>query len=76
MGDSDIDAHDSVQYCDHALGPVWAHLWHDIVFVDIDGAALEINEYAATLIERWGEFEQPIYHGVPYLSLGLPFNCK
>ena len=76
VGGPDIHAHDSVKHCDYPLNAVRAHLWHDIIFVNIGGTAPEFNDYAANLIDRWGEFEQPIYHGGPDSSFGFTLDCN
>ncbi|MGB0198380.1 MAG: aromatic ring-hydroxylating oxygenase subunit alpha, partial [Candidatus Puniceispirillaceae bacterium] len=76
VGGPDIHAHDSVKHCDYPLNAVRAHLWHDIIFVNIGGTAPEFNDYAANLIDRWDEFEQPIYHGGPDSSFGFTLDCN
>ena len=76
VGGPDIHSHDSVKHCDYPLNAVRAHLWHDIIFVNIGGTAPEFNAYAADLIDRWGEFEQPIYHAGPDSSFGFTLDCN
>ena len=76
VGGTDIHTHDSIKHCDYPLNTVRAHLWHDIIFVNISGTAPEFNDYAENLIDRWGEFEQPIYHGGPDSSFGFSLNCN
>ena len=76
VGGTDIHTHDSIKHCDYPLNTVRAHLWHDIIFVNISGTAPEFNDYAENLIDRWGEFEQPIYHGGPDSSFGFKLNCN
>jgi phenylpropionate dioxygenase-like ring-hydroxylating dioxygenase large terminal subunit len=44
--------------------------------VNIGGTAPEFNDYAANLIDRWDEFEQPIYHGGPDSSFGFTLDCN
>ena len=76
VGGPDIHAHGSIKHCDYPLNAVRAHLWHDIIFVNIGGTAPEFNDYAANLIDRWNEFEQPIYHGGPDSSFGFTLDCN
>ena len=52
------------------------HLWHNIIFVNTDGTAPEFNGYAANLIDRWSEFEQPVYHGGPDSSYSFMLDCN
>ena len=56
-----------------ALGlvPIRAHVWQDVVFVNIDGSAEPFEVVHADLLARWAEFEQPIYHGGPESSFKL-----
>ena len=76
VGGPNIHVHDSVKHCDHPLNAVRAHVWHDVIFVNIGGTAPEFNDYAANLIDRWGEFEQPIYHGGPDSSFQFELDCN
>ena len=56
VGGFDIQKHDSGWRCDYTQSPVRSRLLRDIVFVNIDVAALDLNEYAANLSERFNEF--------------------
>ena len=76
VGGPDIHEHDSVKHCDYPLNAVRSHLWHDIIFVNIGGTAAEFTDYAADLINRWGEFEQPLYHGGADSSFGFTLDCN
>ena len=58
------------------MNAVRPHLKHIVVFVNIGGNAFEFDGYAADLINRWGEFEQPIYYGGPDSSFGFTLNCN
>jgi choline monooxygenase len=40
-----------------------SYVWHDVVFVNISGTAPAFEEVHADLMARWGEFDQPMYHG-------------
>ena len=76
VGGPDIHEHGSVNHCNYPLNAVRAHLWHDIIFVNVGGAAPKFSDYAANLIDRWNEFEQPIYHGGPDSSFGFTLDCN
>ena len=76
VGGPAIHEHDSVKHCDYPLNAVRSHLWHDIIFADISGTAAEFTDYAAHLIDRWGEFEQPLYHGGADSSFGFTLDCN
>ncbi len=53
-----------------------SHVWNDIIFVNISGDAPAFEEYAHDLLQRWREFDQPIYHGGPESSFKLEVNCN
>ena len=76
VGGPAIHEHDSVKHCDYPLNAVRSHLWHDIIFANIGGTATEFTDYAADLIDRWGEFEQPLYHGGADSSFGFTLDCN
>ncbi len=58
------------------LIPIDSHIWRDIVFVNISGNAPPFREYAAQLLYRWREHEQPIYHGGPVSSFTFDVACN
>ena len=76
VGGPDIDSLDSVQHCDYPLNRVRAHLWNDMVFVNVSGDAPTFEDYAATLCARWGEFDQPLYHSGADSSLRIDLDCN
>ncbi len=53
-----------------------SHVWNDIIFVNISGDAPPFEEYASDLLQRWQEFEQPIYHGGACSSFKLEVKCN
>ncbi len=53
-----------------------SHMWNDIIFVNISGDAPAFEEYAGDLLQRWHEFEQPIFHGGPESSFQLEVRCN
>ena len=60
-----------------ALG-LWrirSHVWRDVIFVNVDGAAPAFEEVHGGLMDRWAEFDQPLHHGTS-LTLDLATNWK
>ena len=53
-----VDVHTADGFCreKHGLKRVRAHCWMGVIFVNLDGAAVDFDEYAAPLIERYREF--------------------
>ena len=76
IGGPDIDTLDSVQHCDYPLIGVRAHVWNDMIFVNVGENAPAFEVYAADLIARWQEFDQPLYHGGADSSLCLQLACN
>ncbi|GFE66873.1 aromatic ring-hydroxylating oxygenase subunit alpha [Litoreibacter roseus] len=50
---------------------VRSHVWRDVVFINVSGNAAPFEEVHADLIDRWREFDQPIYHGGPKATFTL-----
>ncbi len=63
VGGQGVNQHADVDHAELGLFAVRSHVWRDVVFVNVSGQAPAFEDYAAPLIERWQEFDQPIYHG-------------
>ncbi len=61
-----------------ALGliEIRSHIWQDIIFINLSGDAPDFEQYAATLLQRWAEFEQPAYFGGADSEFELTVNCN
>jgi phenylpropionate dioxygenase-like ring-hydroxylating dioxygenase large terminal subunit len=55
--------HEDINFDELGLIRFAAHVWRDVVFVNIDGTAAPFEEVHADLIARWKDFDQPMYHG-------------
>jgi len=71
VGGPGQNSHEDIRPEELGLIRIRSHVWRDVVFVNIDGSAPEFEEAHGDLIERWKEFEQPIYHGGEGSSLRL-----
>ena len=63
VGGMGQNSHESIKNEELGLFAVRSHVWKDIIFINVSGDAPEFEEYASDLIERWKEFDQPIFHG-------------
>jgi phenylpropionate dioxygenase-like ring-hydroxylating dioxygenase large terminal subunit len=63
IGGSGVNNHPDIDKDELGLIPVRSAIWRDVVFVNISGTAPEFDVQAASLMERWQEFDQPLYHG-------------
>ncbi|MFP3386734.1 aromatic ring-hydroxylating dioxygenase subunit alpha, partial [Tritonibacter sp. SIMBA_163] len=57
------NTHDDVKMDELGLITFRSHVWQDVIFVSIDGNVAPFEEGHADLIERWQEFDKPLYHG-------------
>ncbi|NBR03861.1 MAG: aromatic ring-hydroxylating dioxygenase subunit alpha [Alphaproteobacteria bacterium] len=76
VGGPDVDTHDSVKTCDLPLIRVRSHVWRDVIFVNVGGAAPAFEEMAAALINRWKEFDQPLVHTGTDSSITFTLQCN
>lgn len=63
VGGPGQNAHPDLDRDKLGLIEVRSRVWRDVVFVNLDGSAPDFEDHAATLLDRWSELEQPIYHG-------------
>ena len=42
---------------------VRSHVWRDVIWINISGDAPAFEDAFADLIERWADFDKPLYHG-------------
>lgn len=75
-GGPDIHNHSSVPCDQLPLNEVRATVWRDVVFVNLSGTAEPFELFAADLIERWAEFEQPVFWGGEDSSFELTVECN
>ena len=76
VGGPGHNTHEDIDMNTLGLFSIRAHVWRDVIFVNIDGNAPEFEEVHADLIQRWSEFEQPIHHGGEHSSFNLEVNAN
>tara|TARA_B100002049_G_scaffold202176_1_gene161009 strand:+ start:16 stop:921 length:906 start_codon:yes stop_codon:yes gene_type:complete len=78
VGGTDINTHEAIKNDELGLFKIRSAVWQDIIFVNISNNAKEFADYASKTIERWSEFDKPIYHGGEGSSftLNLETNWK
>ena len=76
VGGSDIDTIDSLHHCDYPLITVRSKVWRDIIFVNVGGDAPDFEIAAGSLLSRWREFDQPIFHGGADSSIIFQLECN
>ncbi len=63
VGGPGQNTHENICTEDLSLFTIRTFVWHDVVFVNIDGNAEPFDVINKELMERWKEFAQPAYHG-------------
>lgn len=75
-GGPDIHEHNSVPCSELPLNKVRSYLWRDVIFVTLDDNTPEFEDYAHDLMQRWAEFEQPVYSGGADSGFTLTLDCN
>lgn len=63
VGGPGHNTHENIKRDELGLIEVRSHIFMDVVFINISGTAPAFEIAHAELIERWKEFDQPLYHG-------------
>ena len=63
VGGPGQNTHPDVDRATLGLIEIRSHLWRDVVWVNVDGQAPEFEVAMKPVMERWAEFERPLYHG-------------
>jgi phenylpropionate dioxygenase-like ring-hydroxylating dioxygenase large terminal subunit len=61
VGGPGTNRHDAIKRDELGLFEVRSHVWLGIVFVNIDGNAPAFEDYAASAIARYADFDRPLY---------------
>jgi choline monooxygenase len=76
VGGTDINTHEAIKNDELGLFKIRSAVWQDIIFVNISNNAKEFADYASKMIQRWSEFDKPIYHGGDSSSFSLTLNTN
>ena len=63
VGGPGQNTHPAVDRSTLGLTEIRSHIWRDVVWVNVDGQAPEFEVAMKPVMERWAEFESPLYHG-------------
>jgi choline monooxygenase len=75
-GGPGVNGHEALKKDELGLVEVRSHVWRDMIFVNLSGTAPAFDQYAAELIARWREYEQPLYHGGADSSFDMELRCN
>lgn len=76
VGGPGHNTHDGIDRALLGLVSVRCHIWMGVVWINVSGNAPAFEEANATLLQRWAEFDKPLYHGGPESSFTLDVNCN
>lgn len=76
VGGAGHNTHEAIVKEDLGLNEVRSHIWRDVVFINISGTAPAFEKVHADLIQRWSEFDQPMYHGGADSTFKLPVKTN
>ena len=76
VGGAGRNTHRSIKKDNLGLIEVRSHIWMDVIFINMSGTAPSFQSVNKQLIERWKEFDQPIYHGGLNSKFTLTVNCN
>ncbi|MEE2946076.1 MAG: aromatic ring-hydroxylating dioxygenase subunit alpha [Pseudomonadota bacterium] len=71
VGGPGQNKHDDVDIDKLGLVRIRSYVWHDVIFVNIDGKAHDFEVTHQALLERWKEFDQLMHHGGESASFKL-----
>ena len=63
VGGAGHNTHEAIDKDELGLTEVRSHIWFNTVFINVDGKADPFEVVHADLLDRWKEFDQPMYHG-------------
>jgi phenylpropionate dioxygenase-like ring-hydroxylating dioxygenase large terminal subunit len=76
VGGPGHNTHDGIDRATLGLVELRSHIWFDVVWINVSGTAPAFEDAHAELLERWREFDKPLYHGGPGSAFDLEVNCN
>ncbi len=76
VGGPGRNTHDGLDRSLLGLIEVRSHVWMDVVFINVSGTAPAFEDANADLLNRWAEFDKPLYHGGADSRWTLDVQCN
>ena len=76
VGGPGQNTHADINRSELGLIEIRSHIWRDVVWINVNGNAPEFKVAMADAMERWYEFEQPLFHGGTDSRFNLEVNCN
>ncbi len=76
VGGPGQNTHDGIDRALLGLIEVRSHIWRDVVWINVSGRAPAFEDAMSDLIDRWAEFDKPLYHGGKDSKFTLAVGCN
>jgi phenylpropionate dioxygenase-like ring-hydroxylating dioxygenase large terminal subunit len=76
VGGPGQNIHDDIKRNELGLIEMRSHVWMGVVFVNVSAQAPDFDVVHGELIERWKEFDKPLYHAGEDSSFSLDVGCN
>jgi len=76
VGGPGVHEHPAIDKTTLGLIEVRSHTYLDVVFINISGDAAPFETYFEKVLERWADFDKPIFHGGEESSFKLKVNTN
>lgn len=76
VGGPGHNTHKDIDRSTLGLIEIRSHIWRDVVWVNINGKAAPFEQAMRDVIQRWSEFDQPMYHGGTDSRFELKLKCN
>ena len=63
VGGPGHNTHEAIKRDELGLIEVRSHIWRDVVWINVSGDAPAFEDAMSDAMQRWAEFEKPLYHG-------------
>ncbi len=75
-GGPGINIHEDIKRNELGLFEINSHVYMGVVFANVSGQAAPFETQHADLLERWKDFDQPMFHSGEDSSFKLEVNCN
>ncbi len=76
VGGPGQNTHEGIDRALLGLIEIRSHIWMDVIWINVSGAAAPFEEANADLLTRWAAFDKPLYHGGADSRFELGVNCN
>ncbi|HEY9039347.1 MAG TPA: SRPBCC family protein [Roseovarius sp.] len=76
VGGPGQNTHPAIRRDELGLNEVRSHIWRDVVWINLSGDAPEFDIAMSHIIERWRDFDLPLYHGGHDSRFTLEVQCN